>query len=62
MLKNCIFIGPVIPCDALYCLASGLITQLCLEKFDIFQKMSFIIFDGCLQPCILVNILKVYIR
>ena len=24
MLKKCIFIGPVIPCDALYCLASCL--------------------------------------
>ena len=76
MLKDCIFNGPAIPCDALKCLASCLtlnvFTQLHLiwvlsfnwsRKIRYFPKnATFIILDDSLQPCSLVNVLKAYIR
>ena len=76
MLKNCIFNGPVIHCDALKCLAlcltSNVFTQLRLvwvqpfsrsRKISYFPKnATFNILDDFLQPCSLINILKAYIR
>ena len=78
MLKKCIFNGCVIPCDVLFflclasCLTSNVFTQLRLiwvltfnwyRKICYFSKnVTFIILDGSLQLCSLVNILNAYIR
>ena len=61
-MENCIFIGPIIPCDAIYflasCLTSNVFTQLRIiwvTSFSLSRKIryfpknaTFIILDGCL--------------
>ena len=72
MLKNYIIHKPLIPSDTLAHLALclhkiifslGSVFQSFWKKFILSKKCDiFFIFDGCLQPCSLVNVLKAYIR
>ena len=70
MLRKCIFHQPAIPCDTLRrlisCLMSTDVTQLFLHSVLSFNRsrkirnfpksVTFLILDGCLQPCRLVYV------
>ena len=77
MLKNCISHEPVIHCDTLKRLASYLTSNVFTLKYFLWirsfnrsrkillyfsKNVTFFMFDGCLQPCSLVNVLKAHIR
>ena len=76
MLKKSIYNEPLIPCHTLLRLASYLTLNVFTQLYELwilsfnrsrkilnFQKIvAFLILDGCLQSCRLVNVLKAHIR